>query len=145
MLQSKAPFNKLVTNPACHSKGLSVCTLKPTDLCVALMYHFQAHVLVIANLIPHILLLCCSRTHQPAGPRHSGNHEFDTCVGSSKSDVMPHCPMLMQMIQAEADEQERRAIQQHMYRAFNDLSGEATSDSNPLARPNKLTRTNPLL
>lgn len=52
---------------------------------------------------------------------------------------------VLQMIQAEADEEDRRAIQRHMYRAFNDLGGEATSDSNPLARPNKLTRTNPLL
>lgn len=53
--------------------------------------------------------------------------------------------LVLQMIQTEADEEERKAIQRHVFRAFNDFGGEATSDSNPLARPTKLTRTNPLL
>ncbi|DBB05130.1 TPA: hypothetical protein ACH3X3_010386 [Trebouxia sp. C0006] len=50
-----------------------------------------------------------------------------------------------QILQAEADEAAGRAIQQYMYRAFNDMSGEPTSDSNPLLRQHKLSRTNPLL
>ncbi|KAL0035657.1 hypothetical protein WJX79_006249 [Trebouxia sp. C0005] len=50
-----------------------------------------------------------------------------------------------QILQAEADEAAGRAIQQYMYRAFNDRSGEPTSDSNPLLRQHKLSKTNPLL
>lgn len=51
----------------------------------------------------------------------------------------------VQILQAEADDAAGRAIQQYMYRAFNDMSGEATSDSNPLLRKNTLSRSNPLL
>ena len=51
----------------------------------------------------------------------------------------------MQILQAEADDAAGKAIQRYMYRAFNDMSGEPTSDSNPLLRQNKLSRTNPLL
>lgn len=50
-----------------------------------------------------------------------------------------------QILQAEADEAAGKAIQRYMYRAFNEMSGEPTSDSNPLLRQNKLSRTNPLL
>ena len=51
----------------------------------------------------------------------------------------------VQILQAEADEAAGKAIQRYMYRAFNEMSGEPTSDSNPLLRQNKLSRTNPLL
>jgi hypothetical protein len=57
----------------------------------------------------------------------------------------PDSVCAVQVLQAEADEAAGRAIQQYMYRAFNDMSGEPTSDSNPLLRQHKLSRTNPLL
>lgn len=50
----------------------------------------------------------------------------------------------MQAIQAEADQQAEKELARFMYRQFNEFTG-PTSDSNPLLRPNKLTRTNPLL
>ena len=52
---------------------------------------------------------------------------------------------VVQILQTEADEAAGRALQQYMYRAFSDLSGAPTTDSNPLVRQNKLSRTNPLL
>lgn len=51
----------------------------------------------------------------------------------------------VQILQTEADEAAGKALQRYMYRAFNDLSGAPTTDSNPLVRQNKLSRTNPLL
>lgn len=51
-----------------------------------------------------------------------------------------------QVTQAEADDRAGKAIQRYMYMAFNDATGEATADVNPLLRRNKrLTATNPLL
>jgi predicted ATP-dependent protease len=49
-----------------------------------------------------------------------------------------------QALQAEADQQAEKELARFMYRQFNEFTG-PTSDSNPLLRPNKLTRTNPLL
>lgn len=49
-------------------------------------------------------------------------------------------------MQAEADDKAGKAIARYMRMAFNDATGEATSDSNPLLRRNhKLRATNPLL
>lgn len=51
-----------------------------------------------------------------------------------------------QVMQAEADEKAGRQIERYVRSAFNDATGEPTSDSNPLLRRNKrLTATNPLL
>lgn len=51
-----------------------------------------------------------------------------------------------QVAQADADAAAGQAIQRYMYMAFNDATGEATADVNPLLRRNKrLTATNPLL
>lgn len=51
-----------------------------------------------------------------------------------------------QVLQAEADTKAGKAIQRYMYMAFNDTTGEATADVNPLLRHNKrLSATNPLL
>jgi hypothetical protein len=51
-----------------------------------------------------------------------------------------------QVMQAEVDDRAGKAIQRYMYMAFNDATGEATADVNPLLRRNRrLTATNPLL
>ena len=51
-----------------------------------------------------------------------------------------------QVLQAEVDDRAGKAIQRYMYMAFNDTTGEATADVNPLLRRNRrLTATNPLL
>ena len=59
--------------------------------------------------------------------------------------MMTACLAVVQILQSETDDAAGKALQQYMYRAFNDLSGAPTTDSNPLIRQNKLSRTNPLL
>lgn len=51
----------------------------------------------------------------------------------------------LQVMQTEADEKAGKAIARYIYRAFNDATGETTSDSNPLLRRSRLSATNPLL
>ena len=53
----------------------------------------------------------------------------------------------MQVLQTEVDQRAGKAIQRYIYSAFNDATGEPTSDSNPLLRRgrSKLSATNPLL
>jgi hypothetical protein len=50
-----------------------------------------------------------------------------------------------QVWQAEVDEAASKAIQRYIFMAFNDTTGEATADSNPIMRENRLTSSNPLL
>jgi hypothetical protein len=51
------------------------------------------------------------------------------------------------VLQTEAHERAGKAIQRYIYSAFNEATGEPTSDANPLLRPgrSKLSATNPLL
>ncbi|KAL3147163.1 hypothetical protein ABBQ32_002670 [Trebouxia sp. C0010 RCD-2024] len=103
-------------------------------------------------------------TTQPERSQHShrGNSKAGrVSVGDDKANKpqkkqqqpVPHVPedpqvkrqRHQQILQTEADEAAGKALQRYMYRAFNDLSGAPTTDSNPLVRQNKLSRTNPLL
>lgn len=50
-----------------------------------------------------------------------------------------------QVMQAEADDAAEKALARALYRAFNDSSGYASTDTNPLQRRSKLSDSNPLL
>ncbi|KAL3136541.1 hypothetical protein ABBQ38_005789 [Trebouxia sp. C0009 RCD-2024] len=103
-------------------------------------------------------------TTQPGHPQHSLDSTSKRGRASAGDDKakkpqqkqqlpVPHVPedpqvkrqRHQQILQTEADEAAGKALQRYMYRAFNDLSGAPTTDSNPLVRQNKLSRTNPLL
>ncbi|BDA47025.1 hypothetical protein COCOBI_09-4800 [Coccomyxa sp. Obi] len=50
-----------------------------------------------------------------------------------------------QVMQAEADDAAEKELARALYRAFNDSSGYASTDTNPLLRRSKLSDSNPLL
>ena len=50
-----------------------------------------------------------------------------------------------QVLQAETDDAAERAFSRNFCRAFSDAGGYGSTDSNPLLRPSKLSKSNPLL
>ena len=50
-----------------------------------------------------------------------------------------------QVVRAEAEAAAERALAKALFREFNDVGGQHSSDTNPLLRRSKLSASNPLL
>ena len=78
---------------------------------------------------------------QPGGKKRRGPQP----VPKVEEDPTVKLKRVRQVWQAEVDDAAGKAIQAYIYSAFNDATGEAGPDNNPLLRRNKLTSSNPLL
>lgn len=125
------PGNRLAgrSDGAClQAAAAAECAAVAVAHCVAAARSAAAAAVSFTWLGTLALPACCS----PLLPSH---------LPSAPPNLLP-----AQVMQAEADDKAGKAIARYMRMAFNDATGEATLDSNPLLRRNhKLRATNPLL